>query len=171
MPPTTKLLEGELIDPVRDEAVAILSRAWVVLRHMQGVQIAMGEVEVVEHKEVAAEDGRKTIITIRKTSHNSVAAHRHLKALTAELDRRDANPAPPARDDNPATTRAVDRPDWSGAFAVMQARKVRQTETCSRKNFIKVIKYSGIIKCDQKCRPRQPISDHQNHDPENVARP
>ena len=99
------------------------TRAWVVVQHMRSVQIAMGEVEVVEHEEVAAEDGRKTIITISKTSHDSAAAHQHLKALTAELDRRDENPAPPAKDDNPATARAVDPPDWSGAFAVMRARK------------------------------------------------
>jgi transcriptional regulator with XRE-family HTH domain len=50
VPPPPKLLEGELIDPVNGEAVAVFSRAWVVVRHMLSVQIAMGEVEVAEYR-------------------------------------------------------------------------------------------------------------------------
>ena len=88
------------------EVDACFSRAWVVFRYMQGGQIAMGEIEVVEHKEITGEDGSKTRITIRKRSHDSVAAHQHLKALTAELDRRDANLALAANDDVSATTPA-----------------------------------------------------------------
>ncbi|MEK6216189.1 MAG: terminase small subunit [Boseongicola sp.] len=122
MPPP-KVMEGELIDPVKGEAVAVLSRAWVIFRHMRSVQIAMGEIEVVEKTEVIAADGRKTKTTIRKTTHDPVAAHQHLKSLAAELDRRDANLALAAKDDNPATTRAVDLTKLVEPFTVMRAPK------------------------------------------------
>ena len=121
--PPPQVMEGELIQPVTDEATEILNRAWVVSRHMRCVQIAMGEVEVVENSEVIDENGRKTRTTIRKTSHDPVAAHQHLKSLTAELNRRDANLALAANDDNPATMRVVDPAKLVEHFTVMRAPK------------------------------------------------
>lgn len=123
VPPPPKGLEGELIQPVKGEAAAILKRAWVVARLMKAAQIAMGEIEVTEHKEEISEDGRKTRTTIRKTTHDSAAAHRHLTSLAAELDRREANLALAAKGDVPATTRAVNPAKLVEAFTVMRAPK------------------------------------------------
>jgi hypothetical protein len=90
---------------------------------MKAAQIAMGEIEVAEQTEVIAEDGRKTRTTIRKTTHDSAAAHRHLTSLAAELDRRESNLALAANNDSPATTRAVDAAKLVEGFAVMRAPK------------------------------------------------